>query len=112
MSNRDLLRPNDYDGIIVITSTKAKATSKISTEQVSEQAVEKPQSFEQAFSELESIVAQMESGQMALDASLAAYQHGNALLQFCQKALTEVEQQVQILNERNQLVKLNSQDDE
>lgn len=64
---------------------------------------EKPKSFEQAFSELESIVAQMESGQMTLEASLAAYQQGNALLQFCQQSLAQVEQQVQILNERNQL---------
>lgn len=62
-----------------------------------------PKSFELAFSELESIVAQMESGQMPLEASLAAYQRGAALLEFCQKSLAEVEQQVQILNERNQL---------
>lgn len=62
-----------------------------------------PNNYEDAFGELERIVAQMESGQMNVEASLAAYQRGNALLSFCQKSLADVEQQVQILNERNQL---------
>lgn len=66
-------------------------------------ALETPKNFEQAFAELESIVAQMESGQMPLETSLAAYKRGDFLLQYCQKYLAEVEQQVQILNERNQL---------
>lgn len=61
-------------------------------------------SFEQAFAELEAIVAQMESGQMPLEATLTAYQRGNALLQFCQQSLAEVEQKVQLLNEQQQLV--------
>ena len=74
-------------------------------------ALETPKNFEQAFAELESIVAQMESGQMPLDASLAAYQRGNLLLQFCQKSLAEVEQQVQILNERNQLTQFKPEND-
>jgi exodeoxyribonuclease VII small subunit len=74
-------------------------------------ASEIPKNFEQAFAELESIVAQMESGQMPLEASLAAYQRGNLLLQFCQKSLAEVEQQVQILNERNQLAQFKPEND-
>lgn len=68
-------------------------------------------SFEQAFAELETIVAQMESGQMPLEASLAAYKRGNDLLQLCQKSLTEVEQQVQILNDRNQLTSFKPEHD-
>lgn len=90
-----------------MTTSKAKTTIKPS----SESTAEKPKNFEHTFAELESIVAQMESGQMALDASLTAYQRGNTLLQFCQKSLADVEQQVQILNERNQLVPFKSQDD-
>jgi exodeoxyribonuclease VII small subunit len=66
-------------------------------------ALENISSFEQAFAELEGIVSQMESGQMPLETSLAAYKRGDLLLQYCQKYLAEVEQQVQILNERNQL---------
>ncbi len=68
-------------------------------------------SFEQAYTELERIVAQMESGQMPLDASLEAYQRGNALLEFCQKSLAEVEQQVKILNERQQLSTFNAENE-
>jgi len=63
--------------------------------------------YEQAFSELERIVAQMESGQMSLEDSLTAYRRGNSLLEFCQKSLADVEQQVRILNDRQQLTPLN-----
>lgn len=59
--------------------------------------------FELAVTELESIVSQMESGQLPLEQSLAAYKRGAELLQFCQKALSDIEQQVHILNEANQL---------
>lgn len=67
--------------------------------------------YEQAFSELEQIVGQIESGQMSLEASLAAYKRGNLLLEFCQKSLAEVEQQVKILNENQQLTQFNTQTD-
>ncbi|MHB1175073.1 MAG: exodeoxyribonuclease VII small subunit [Sulfuriferula sp.] len=56
-----------------------------------------PQSFEAAMAELERIVADMESGQLALQQSLAAYQRGAELLQFCQQALADAQQQVQVL---------------
>lgn len=65
-------------------------------------------SYEQAFKELEQIVAHMESGQMSLQDSLAAYKRGNLLLEHCQKSLAEVEQQVKILNERQQLASFNA----
>ncbi len=68
-----------------------------------------PPSYEQAFSELEQIVVQMESGELNLEASLAAYQRGNTLLAFCQQSLANVEQQVQMLNERNQLTAFKSE---
>ena len=69
-----------------------------------------PLNFEQAYAELEQIIAQMESAQLPLDASLAAYHRGNSLLQFCQQSLLAAEQQVQILNERNQLLAYKSPD--
>ncbi len=59
--------------------------------------------FEDALKELEAIVAQMESGQLPLEQSLQAYQRGNTLLQFCQKSLADIEQQVRLLNENNSL---------
>src|SRR4029077_18246089 len=54
-------------------------------------------SFEAALAELETIVAQMESGELPLEQSLAAYKRGAQLLQFCQAALQDAQQQVQIL---------------
>lgn len=68
-------------------------------------------SYEQAFAELEQIVAQMESGQMSLEESLHAYQRGNVLLELCQKSLADVEQQVRILNDRQQLTPFNTDND-
>lgn len=84
-----------------MSATNSKSTAKSTSETL--------QNFEQAFTELESIVAQMESGQMPLEASLAAYKRGNALLQFCQKSLADVEQQVQMLNDKNQLTPFQSE---
>lgn len=59
--------------------------------------------FETAVAELESIVSQMEAGNLPLDQSLSAYKRGAELLQICQKSLANVEQQVRILNDANQL---------
>jgi exodeoxyribonuclease VII small subunit len=67
--------------------------------------------FESALKELESIVSQMESGQLPLEQSLTAYKRGTELLQFCQKTLAEVEQQVHILNSANQLQAFDAADD-
>lgn len=70
-----------------------------------------PTSFEQALAELEALVSQMESGQMPLEQSLASYKRGAELLQYCQKSLADVEQQVRILNETNTLQPYNQNDD-
>jgi exodeoxyribonuclease VII small subunit len=59
--------------------------------------------FETAISELETIVSQMEAGNLPLEASLNAYKRGAELLLLCQKSLTEAEQQVRILNDANKL---------
>ena len=87
------------------------ATTKKTLKSTAETDAQSPKTFEQAYAELESIVAQMESGQMQLEESLTAYTRGNFLLQFCQKSLAEVEQQVQVLNDKNQLVAFKNQDD-
>lgn len=70
-----------------------------------------PQEFEAAMTELESIISRMESGQLPLQESLTAYKRGTELLGFCQKALTDVEQQIRILNEANQLQTFTPVDD-
>ena len=58
---------------------------------------QQPQNFEAALAELENIVSAMEAGQLPLEQSLAAYQRGAELLQFCQRSLQQVQQQVKIL---------------
>ena len=70
-----------------------------------------PTSFEKALAELESIVAAMEAGQMPLEQSLASYKRGTELLQFCQLALQDAQQQVKIL-EGNTLQAFPSADDD
>jgi exodeoxyribonuclease VII small subunit len=60
-------------------------------------ALAQPESYEAASAELEKIVAAMEAGQMSLEASLAAYQRGVELLQYCQNKLQSAQQQVRIL---------------
>lgn len=56
-----------------------------------------PKDYESALAELESIVGEMESGQLPLEASLAAYKRGAELLHYCRQQLSEAEQQVKIL---------------
>lgn len=60
-------------------------------------AVVKPASYEEAIAELKQLVSRMESGELALDASLAAYQRGAALIKFCSAQLERVEGQVKVL---------------
>jgi len=62
-----------------------------------ENARSQPKSFEEALAELEAIVAGMEAGQLPLEQSLAAYKRGAELLQYCQSALANAQQQVRIL---------------
>jgi exodeoxyribonuclease VII small subunit len=74
----------------------AGPTAKSSAEGLSD-AGPAPVGFEQALAELETIVAQMESGELTLEQSLAAYKRGAALLQYCQSALKDAQQQVKLL---------------
>jgi exodeoxyribonuclease VII small subunit len=53
--------------------------------------------FSEALSELESIVADLEGGQLDLEESLARYERGVALLRACQAKLADAEQRVTAL---------------
>jgi exodeoxyribonuclease VII small subunit len=58
-----------------------------------------PKDFETALAQLESLVAQMENGSLALDQSLSAYERGVELVKICQRKLDHAEQQVKILQD-------------
>lgn len=55
-------------------------------------------SFEAALAELEAIVASMEGAGLALDASVAAYERGSALIRACQKHLEDAREKLQIVD--------------
>ncbi len=59
----------------------------------------KTQSFEAALAELEQLVADMESGKLTLEESLAAYKRGAELLSACRTRLEDAQQQVRVLEE-------------
>ena len=59
----------------------------------------KTQTFEAALAELEQVVADMESGKLPLEESLAAYQRGSELLKQCRSRLDDAQQQVRILED-------------
>lgn len=54
-------------------------------------------SFEQALDELDALVRRMESGQLSLDDSIAAYRRGAELARFCQGKLASAEQEIKRL---------------
>ena len=56
-------------------------------------------SFEAAVAELEQVVADMESGKLSLEDSLAAYQRGAELLTQCRSRLDDAQQQVRVLED-------------
>lgn len=58
-----------------------------------------PASFEDAMRELDALTTSMESGDFALEQSLAAYQRGAYLVKFCQSQLQAIEQQVKIVED-------------
>jgi exodeoxyribonuclease VII small subunit len=53
--------------------------------------------FEQALTELERIVLQMENGSLTLEQSLASYKRGVSLVASCRDSLNSARQQVKIL---------------
>ena len=60
---------------------------------------QKTAGFEQAMTELEKIVADMEAGKLSLEDSLAAYKRGAELLSFCRARLEDAHQHVRVLEE-------------
>ena len=57
----------------------------------------KDMSFEEALKKLEALVKKLESGDVELAASLAAFEEGIALVRFCTEQIEDAEQRVKIL---------------
>jgi len=53
--------------------------------------------FETALENLEQVVEQLESGDLALEDSLAAFEKGVGLVKFCNQKLNDVEKKVELL---------------
>jgi len=56
-------------------------------------------SFEEAISELENIVDEMERGELSLDESIEFFQKGIELSKYCSKRLDEIEKRISVLVE-------------
>jgi exodeoxyribonuclease VII small subunit len=57
--------------------------------------------FEQSLSDLQALVERLEGGELSLEDSLTTFEQGIRLTRECQAALTQAEQKVQILMERD-----------
>ncbi len=63
----------------------------------------KKKTFEQALKELEEIVRQMESGDLALEDAVKKYESGIKQSRYCLDLLDKTEKKIEILNRDNQL---------
>lgn len=63
-----------------------------------------PDNFETGLNELETIIATLETGELSLEAQMDCYTRGSVLLKFCEARLSEVEQQIKVLNAADNLV--------
>ena len=57
--------------------------------------------FEHSLAELQALVERLESGELSLEDSLTAFEQGIGLTRDCQASLSQAEQKVQILLERD-----------
>jgi exodeoxyribonuclease VII small subunit len=63
---------------------------------------DQPLSFEDALSQLESIVETMESGDVPLADLLAKFEEGNKLLKVCESRLKDAEMKVELLKKQKE----------
>ena len=61
---------------------------------------DQPLSFEDALSQLESIVETMESGDVPLAELLAKFEEGNKLLKVCESRLKDAEMKIELLKKQ------------
>ena len=66
----------------------------------------KSPSFEEALTELESLVETLEHGELSLEESLKTFERGVKLTRTCHDALKQAEQKIQILSGKESCVAL------
>jgi len=57
--------------------------------------------FEKSLNELETLVRELEKGELSLEQSLGAFERGVSLTRSCQQALKEAEQRVEQLTQKS-----------
>ena len=55
--------------------------------------------YEQQLQQLETLIKQLENGDLSLDQTLAAYEQGIALIRACQQQLEHAEQRIRLLTQ-------------
>jgi exodeoxyribonuclease VII small subunit len=69
--------------------------------------------FEEALEDLEKVVERLESGELSLEDSLAAFEEGIGLVKFCNQKLTEVEKKIELLvKDKDGKLQLRAMDEE
>jgi len=59
--------------------------------------MKKPKNFEEAMQRLEAITAELEQGDLPLEASVEKYQEGIELSKYCTDKLNEAEKKIKVL---------------
>jgi exodeoxyribonuclease VII small subunit len=80
---------------------RGRASFKVARVKPNPQKKEKLPDFEQSLSELESLVAKLEQGDVPLEDALKTFERGVALTRQCQTALRSAQQKVEVLLARN-----------
>ena len=60
-------------------------------------ASKEPKTFESALEDLEQVVERLETGELSLEDSLAAFEKGVGLTKYCYHKLDEVERKIEVL---------------
>ncbi|MBR5060102.1 MAG: exodeoxyribonuclease VII small subunit [Clostridia bacterium] len=67
------------------------------SEEINEEKADRKPTYEEAFAELEDLVAKMESSNLTLDESIKAYERGSALIRFCENELSRYDEVIKKL---------------
>jgi len=71
---------------------------------------EKELAFETALAELEQIVSKLEAGELTLEASLALFERGQELAEYCNNLLDQASLRVEQLTEDGEIVEMKIED--